>query len=135
MPTNTPIPTHAVGDVLSSPDWNTLPKLNTGVAMYGVGTTLAGSAPPTTAPNFLLQAGNPNGVTTTGLGLISVTFPNAFPNGLVAVTVTPNVVDSPAFMAFDGNPTASGFTCYVYNQTGSVVASTPIEFCWIAIGF
>ena len=83
MPTNTPIPTKSVGNVLAAADWNYLTPLNTMVGLYGAGGAMSGTPPVRTAPNFLIQSGMAAIAFVAGAG--TLTFPVAFPNGLLSV--------------------------------------------------
>ncbi len=140
MPTNTPIPTHSFGDVLSSSDWDTLPPLNNSIGLYGVGSALGGAEPPVTAPNFLIQAGSST-TSTDPNGHFLLTFPNAFPNGLVtcvAILGDSNRINM-NIMGASSTGASSSF-CYftlVNTTTGAVVpnVSGAIRYNWIAIGF
>lgn len=129
------IPTHSTNDYLSSTDWNTLPTLNTQGGLYGVGACLVGTAPSTSAPNFLTQTGRINQNADVNSHLL-LTFPNAFPNGLVSVQVTPGLGYG---MWVDTTVSISASFCYIKVYTLStgagVGASGPYIAIWTAVGF
>ena len=85
MPTNTPIPTKSVGNVLAAADWNYLTALNGGVGLLGAVGPLVGTLPPVSAPNFQIQAGRMT--VTCSAANFSFSWPTAFPNGLLAVFI------------------------------------------------
>ena len=130
---NTPIPTHAVGDVLSSPDWNTLTPLNTSIGLFGVGSAISGSPPAGTAPNFLPQCGT--SVVTTSGGIATITFPSTFPNGVVTVLPAPGDAASSLGQVVVHTTSTSNFTAYCYTTTGSAITASSVRINWIAIGF
>ena len=141
MPTNTPIPTHSTGDYLSSTDWNTLPKLNTAIGLYGVtAASDSGTPPSTTGPNFLMQAGVQTG-TTSASGIITITYPNAFPTGTLICMVTSDDVSIASDIVFEGTHTAFPATASVYNlqcrtgSTGATLNNTLYRVNFLAIGF
>lgn len=98
------------------------------------GAALAGSFPAAGLGPWLVQASTVVG-TTDGSGVLAITFPRAFPNGLVSVVAVQggNTVNN-AIVGVSGG-TASGFNVVAAFSTGAAVASALMRFNWIAIGF
>ena len=129
MPTNTSIPTHSVGDVLSSPDWNTLTKLNSAVGLFGTASTITGSAPLPNNPGFYVQAGS-YVYSGTSIASGTVSFPTAFPNFLLVVIVCngDSAADNTQVQLTNSGVSLSQFQYALTN------ASTGFRINWIAIG-
>src|ERR1017187_4174782 len=87
MPTNTTIPVMGTGTVLTQAELGTLIPLNTMIGLFGVGPSFLGTTPPTNAPNVEVQVGDSDPTFSTGVA--TITFPTAFPNGLMGVWLTP----------------------------------------------
>jgi hypothetical protein len=126
MPTNTPVPSHVSGDVLTAADWDTLVPVNTMIGLFGAGGTITGSAPAQTAPNFEIQAGSNVSGSTAG----TITFPHAFPNGVLAVVATNGDAGTG-----QGNVQLSPAVTTGVNFTIAQSAAGPWRINWIAIGF
>lgn len=105
------------------------PRKMLGIDLFGVTSAVAGSVPTAGTGQFYMQSGT-SVTTTNGAGGGAVSFPTAFPNGILSVVICDG----------DGNPlrscslinsqiTASGFGFV------SSVASVPVRINWIAIGF
>ena len=87
MPTNTPIPTVSTGNVIAAATQNDMAVLNTCIGLLGLTSPgLHGSPPATGAPNYQVQAGTLGVTFASGTG--TLTFPTAFPNGLLTVLTT-----------------------------------------------
>ena len=131
----TAIPTHATGDVLTAADWNTVQQLNNNVGVYAANGAAVGSLPALTAPNFLVQTGNAVSVTfSSGTG--TLTFPTAFPNGVLTVIATAG--DSGGAFVINknsaGTASVTSWPLVAYTAGNSAV-STTIFISFIAIGF
>ena len=133
----TAIPTHATGDVLTAADWNTVQQLNNNVGVYAANGAAVGSLPALTAPNFLIQTGNAVSVTfSSGTG--TLTFPTAFPNGVLTVIATAG--DSGGAFVINKNsavgatPSVTSWPLVAYTAGNSAV-NTTIYISFIAIGF
>lgn len=132
MPTNTPIPTLSTGNVVTAGNWNDITACNTQIGLFGADVALSGSKPVLTAPNWQVQSGKQAVVLTSGVG--TLTFPNAFPNGLLGITF--------AFLAGGGasqatftTPTASSVSISCYQANGTPLGSVTQTVSYIAIGF
>jgi hypothetical protein len=135
MPTNTTIPTLATGNVLTAGEWNDLTPLNKTVGLYGVTSlALVGTPPAVTAPNFYIQAGRSSVTLTSGTG--TITFPSAFPNGLIVFHAICNNGAGASQIAINSGtaPTLSAVSIVMYTPSGSTATGTH-DVQWIAIGF
>lgn len=131
-------PILAVGSIVTATYWNDIAAdvniLATYLPTFGVGSPIAGSALPSAgSPGLLLQAGVLTATASTGG--FSFSYPNAFPNGVLAVSVQP-------LNASYGNDTitveqsgtnVSGITGW-YSRSGSSFSGS-IAVTYIAIGF
>ena len=139
MPTNTAIPTESTGNVLPASWCNDVAVLNTAIGLFDVGSPLSGSPPPTTAPNFLVEGGTLVQSVDANSNMI-ITFPTAFPSGLVTVVATIGSV-GPYNAVYDAATGGSGagfaYIGIVNTTTGVKVtgSSGPYRINWIAIGF
>jgi hypothetical protein len=108
----------------------------TNMKMFNVGATLAGTAPAidTGSIPFKIQCATVV-ATTDASGVVTVTFPSAFPNGLVSFVVCQggNTI-SDAIVGTSGG-SASGITLNVYHGNGTVVNGGLMRFNYIAIGW
>ena len=136
MPTNTPISTESTGNVGTVAWANSVANLNTAVGLFGIGGVNAGSPPPVTAPNFLLQTGGALVVSLNNISVGTVYFPAAFPNGLVSVNISPANTSGNGFsQAGLLTKNASGFTFVGYTYAGASLANSNVVIDWIAVGF
>ena len=142
MPTETTIPTLSTGNVLSAAERNYLTPLNTGVGLFGVtGIGVTGATPPgTTAPNFLIQAGYTSVTFSAASG--TLTFPTAFPNGILMVSGTVTNSAGAAMLSLTTASTSTAtFQAYEAVGTSSGGTATLTAFntssyvSWIAIGW
>jgi len=100
-----------------------------GIDVFGRTTALAGSVPAAGSGQFYLQAGS--SIVTLALGGAIITFPTAFPNGLVSVVVCQGAATQTYQYAFlTSNATASQFDVHTI-----ATASGTCRINWIAIGF
>lgn len=133
MPTNTPLPTVSTGNVIAAATTNDTAALNTCVGLFAVGTGLIGSPPSANAPNWQIQAAST--VTSASSGFFTVTFPTAFPNGLLTVIICNG--DNNVFSGWAefnaGASTASQFSGRLYNGSSGPTSSVRINY--LAIGF
>jgi hypothetical protein len=76
-------------------------------------------------------------VTNDGTGLLSVTFPIAFPNACFSVTYsdTVGIVPSAAHTTYINNITTTGMQVDINNSDGAANTDTGIVVSWIAIGY
>ena len=133
MPTNTSIATKSTGNVLAAGDWNALTVLNTTLALFKTSTTgSAGATPPAvTAPNFLVQAGY--NVLTFASASGTLTFPSAFPNGILCVIGNVNPASGASQLCVTSSSTTQA-VFQAYSPTGGA-ASGSHYVNWIAIGW
>ena len=131
---NNPITTVTTGGMASSTWANALAVLNSYVGLNATSTPIVGTAPATTAPNFLIQAGQISGTTGAGGGMTG-TFPVAFPNGLLAVVAIPSNGSSAGYMRESGASTLAYAFYNVFAPGGSSYNSSALTFSYIAIGF
>ncbi len=84
---------------------------------------------------LIIQSGS-KVVTTSALGGNSITFPFAFPNGVLSIVVAQgDGTAGAAEMVAVEAPTLSGFTSRFYDHDGAVSASVARRLNWIATGF
>lgn len=107
--------------------------LNTLLKIFGVGSSSIGSAPsPTTMAGFKVQTGTV--VVTAATGGYQVTFPTAFPSGVVMVLLSFGDDPSAVVTPFVGNLTTSGFKIYLRNS-GGIINGGLYRLSWLAIGW
>ena len=131
MPTNTPIPTKSVGNVLAAADWNYLTALNGGLGLLGAVGPLVGTLPPVTAPNFQIQAGRMT--VTCSAANFSFSWPTAFPNGLLAVFMQGEASGSPFVINNSPSSTKSSAVGQLFVSGAAFTGSSTLHF--LAIGF
>ena len=131
MPTNTPIPTKSVGNVLAAADWNYLTALNGGLGLLGAVGPLVGTLPPVTAPNFQIQAGRMT--VTCSAANFSFSWPTAFPNGLLAVFMQGEASGSPIVINNQGSSTKSLAVGQLFQGGSAFTGGVILHF--LAIGF
>lgn len=94
---------------------------------------------PPALPNWattpLLIQGGRLDVTTNGAGDFTITFPQAFPNGLLAVTCNSLIAARNFFLTVHDTGTNSAVAVRVYQQGGGVLASLATTINYIAIGW
>lgn len=102
-----------------------------GLALFGAGSSHAGSPPATPNGQFYMQSGTIVAATNSAGGG-SVTFPNAFPNGCLTVLVCEgnNTVTNEPTNLISVQVTATSFG---FQNVGAI--STNIQVDYIAIGF
>jgi len=133
MPTNTPIPTLATGNVLSATQWNYLTALNGALALFRTSSVgITGATPPVAAaPNFYMQAGYTPVTFSAASG--TLTFPAAFPNGILCVIANINVATGASQLAFN-TASVSSVTWQAYSPSGTAL-NAAAYVNWIAIGW
>ena len=131
MPTNTPIPTKSVGNVLAAADWNYLTALNGGVGLLGAVGPLVGTLPPVSAPNFQIQAGRMT--VTCSAANFSFSWPTAFPNGLLAVFMQGEATGAPVVINNTASSTKSLAVGQLFLSGAAFTGGTQLHF--LAIGF
>ena len=133
MPTNTPIPTKSVGNVLAAADWNYLTPLNTALALFRTSSIgITGATPPAvTAPNFYIQAGYSSVTFSAASG--TLTFPAAFPNGILCVVGNINVGTGASQLAMN-TASVSSVTWQAYSPSGTAL-NAAAYVNWVAIGW
>lgn len=83
----TTVPTYSTGSKLAMADWNNVAGiLNNSLSTVATKGTYSSTSSSATAPFFIYGAVVDE--TTNGSGLLSHTFPQAFPNGLIMVQAT-----------------------------------------------
>ena len=133
---NTPIPTLAAGNILTASDWNDLVPLNTAVGLFDVSQSTTGGAPARTAPNYYIQCGGAEPVVLGGSSIGTITFPTAFPNGLVGVYIAPHLSVTAFGQAPILSSSQSNFTFVAYTVAGVGVGSgNTVSIDWFAIGW
>lgn len=107
------------------------PQKMLGIDMFAVDSTADGATPPAAGTGqFYIQSGT-SVKTTNGAGGLSVTFPTAFPNGVLNVVVCDG----------DGNPTrvvsliGSQVSKTGFGAVYDSLPSTPVRISYIAIGW
>lgn len=84
---------------------------------------------------LIVQAGSTVGTTSLG-GDLTITFPSAFPTGLLScMLVNGDPVAVGDFLPQLRSSTLSSVVARVVNMAGAVVASTSVRIDWIAIGW
>lgn len=109
-------------------------------SLFGVGPAITGTPPVSGAPGILIQAGQTFGSTDSG-GLLHITWPVAFPNGLLCVIpsngdsgIRNDIVCSTYQTGFPSTKTTGLIFC-VTGSSASPLVSSSVTVDWIAIGF
>lgn len=103
-------------------------------SLFNKSNAIVGSPPLVTAGGYLIQSGYEN-IVCNSSGQLNVTFPSAFPNGVLSVLLTPNQVDNIGFGSINGTPTKTGFSAGFNTPTGTSPGAVNVVFSWFAIGF
>ena len=95
----------------------------------------AGTAAPTWASTQLLVEGGRQDVTTNAAGDFTLTFPTAFPNGVLAVVVTSLIAARNFYFAVHDTGTKAAVAVRVYQHDGTVLVSSSTTVSYIALGW
>ena len=133
-------PTHSAGDVLSASDWNTFANdliwETNHAGLYGAAAAYSGSFPGN--PGLLISAGSVLTVPPMGpSGEFSVSFPLAFPNGVLSLQLTPGdqaVIGQMSLSVQGGVVSTTGFSGQAFQATGGISGAT-IRVNYVALGF
>lgn len=109
----------------------------TAVRVHGASAELAGSAPNFVSSDFRIQTGSMV-AGTDGAGDLTLTFPGAFPNGLLTVIVQQgdNTHPGATFIPYLSSMAKTGCKIRVYtNAAVAWVTSGNMRLTWIAIGY
>jgi len=105
---------------------------------FGTSAALVGSPPAIDAGNFAFKMqGGTSVVTTDGSGDFTLTFPTAFPNGLLTCMLTPGYTGIGAHFLtiYDSAMTLSSVKAHVWGSTGAAAANTTLRFSYLAFGW
>jgi hypothetical protein len=134
LPTNTPIPTATTGTVIPAATQNDMAVLNTMIGLYGAGPAMfSGSAPATTAPNYLVQAGAVGVSFSSGAG--TLTFPVAFPNGVLAVLCDVSTNAATSSMCSPSVTVGNGAYVALWGAISGTALNSNYVVVYIAIGY
>jgi hypothetical protein len=131
MPTNTPIPTVATGNVITAATQNDNTVLNTCIGLFAKDTSLAGAAPAVNAPNYQIIAGAPAISFTGGFGAL-VFGGGGFPNGLQSLVITVFTATGAVEASYYA-PTKTG--AEIVLEFNNVAYTGSAQISYIAIGF
>lgn len=106
--------------------------LETQVGLFGQGGAMTGSAPSATTPAFLIQAGTIT-VSATSANF-SFSLPATFPNGLLAISITPTEVGNVNVVMVNGATATTSTVAAQYFRNGSALTGS-CGITYIAIGF
>ena len=136
MPTNSIIPTASTGGVIAAGTQNDMAVLNTTVGLFGIGSVVSGSPPSANAPNWYIQSGGALTVALNGSSVGQITYPSAFPNGLVACIITPHDVAADLFTQVGLLTQTTSYTQFIgLTSTGGSLASSNQVVSWVAVGW
>jgi hypothetical protein len=105
--------------------------------LFGGGTTVVTALPALAATKFLIQGGSTIAVTAGNLA--TITYPTAFPTGVLTVVATPGDASGVSFAQIQlvqTSATLSVFVAGCFNNTGTAIANaSSVRINWMAIGW
>lgn len=128
-------PTFIAGTVCTAGNLNILAgdltALTSSIPLFGKSGFVTGSPPATITPGqYLVQAGAAAGITS-GFNFTQA-FPAAFPNGVLAILVTPVVIGGASSATWTFNVTVASASSFTLTTS---LSATSVSFSWFAIGF
>lgn len=130
----------SVGQVLTNTVVNDilgdLTVLQLAVGLYGYAGDYGGSPPPVGTPSFLMVPMTAVGSTDSS-GNLPISFPIAFPNGILTILVCPgdNVASLSQVQVEESTVTTSGFTAGCLTNTGAIINTELVRVNVLAFGW
>ncbi|HEY5024710.1 MAG TPA: hypothetical protein VII76_07020 [Acidimicrobiales bacterium] len=135
--TYTPPPIFEPDQILTAAQMNELgTDIRAQLTVVGISSAALGTPPLVTVGGFLLQAGSTVALTDSG-GLVTLTFPSPFPNGVVCVLATPgdDAANFTACVHLEASLTTSVAVVECLNNSGAAIVTSAVRIHWIALGF